>query len=237
MARRFPLTAIGSILLTILLLAALPVSAQDIFVTPVPGVPFRAVVNVERSRTQSDGSVIILTTVRNIGRDNLGRIHNEARELLPKASTQDRQLIRVHLYDPQSRISTMLNPRDHTFWTRIVNHPPSVLPPALLNATPSGSSLPRNEFTNEEDLGIRDIEGLPAHGVRESQNIAANAGKQVIVTDEYWYSDDLRINLMIEHSDPRKDSVIMKVSQISRTEPDPAFFSIPEGYKPASFKK
>lgn len=237
MARRFFLTAVSSLILTITF-SGLSLSAQDIFVTPVPGIPFSAVVNVERSRIQSDGSVLVLTTVRDIGRDSLGRIHNEARMLLPKASNQDRQLLSVHLYDPQTRTSTILNPQEHTFRTRIVNRPPSVVPPALLNATPSGTSLPANEFTKEEDLGVRDIEGLPAHGIRESQTIAGDAsGKEVVVTDEYWYSDDLRINLMIEHTDPRKDTVMMKVSQISRTEPDPAFFSIPEGYKRAGSKK
>jgi len=239
MARRFRLTAICSILLTALFLfPALPVSAQDIFVTPIPGVPFSAVVTVERSRIQPDGSVVALTTVRNIGRDSLGRIHNETRMLLPKASTQDRQLIRVHLYDPQTRISTIIDPQEHTYARRIVNHPPSVLPPAVLSATPSGTSLPANEFTKQEDLGIRDIEGLPAHGIRETQLIPAGAsGKQVAVTDEYWYSDDLRLNLMIEHRDPRREMVVMKVSQITRNEPNPALFSIPEGYERARSQK
>ncbi|MBV8053501.1 MAG: hypothetical protein JOZ80_20100, partial [Acidobacteriaceae bacterium] len=85
MARRFPLVAVCTILFPSAL-TALPASAQDIFVTPIPGAPFSAVVNVERSRVQRDGSMFILTTVRNIGRDSLGRIHNEARSLQPITS-------------------------------------------------------------------------------------------------------------------------------------------------------
>jgi hypothetical protein len=94
---------------------------------------------------------------------------------------------------------------------------------------------PKSEFTKEEDLGIKDMESLPVHGVRESQTIPAESsgtGKEIIVTDEYWYSEDLRINLMIKHSDPRTGTVTRTVTQITRTEPDPAFFEIPEGYKP-----
>jgi hypothetical protein len=51
-------------------------------------------------------------------------------------------------------------------------------------------------------------------------------------TDEYRYSDDLRINLIIKHSDPRTGSVTMTVTQVIRTEPDSARFEIPDGYKP-----
>ena len=63
------------------------------------------------------------------------------------------------------------------------------------------------------------------------QRTAAPARKSVI-TDEYWYSDDLRINLIIKHSDPRTGSVTMTVTQVIRTEPDSARFEIPDGYKP-----
>jgi hypothetical protein len=79
------------------------------------------------------------------------------------------------------------------------------------------------------------MEGVSVHGVRETQTIAVESsgtGAEIVITDEYWYSADLRINLMIKHSDPRTGSVTMTVTQVSRLEPDPAMFEIPEGYKP-----
>ena len=94
--------------------------------------------------------------------------------------------------------------------------------------------MPASQFTKKEDLGLQDIEGSPAHGVRETQTFAAEnsgAGRETSVIDEYWYSADLRINLMIKHSDPRTGAVIMNVTQINRAEPNPAFFEIPEGYR------
>lgn len=51
------------------------------------------------------------------------------------------------------------------------------------------------------------------------------------MTDQYWYSDDLRINLMIKHNDPRTGSAILTVAQVERTKPDPARFEIPSNYK------
>jgi hypothetical protein len=117
-----------------------------------------------------------------------------------------------------------------------VDRPPATAPPALLYASPAGNSLPQNEFTKEEDLGIREIEGLPAHGVRETQTIPADnsgTGYEMLISDEYWYSDDLRINLVLKHSDPRTGTVTMTVTQVKRTEPDPALFEIPHDYTSA----
>ena len=216
-----------------LLVTATTASAQDIFVTPIPGVPFSGTVNVERSLTQPDGSVVNLKTIRDIGRDSGGRIHNESRGLVPVLDTRKPPIISIHVYDPQTRISTMLNPQKRTFWTQTVNRPPATVPPAFL-ASPTGDNLPQYEFSKKEDLGIRDIEGLPAHGVRQAQTIHAETNgsdKEIVITDEYWYSDDLRINLMIKHSDPRTGTVTITVSQINRAEPDPALFEIPQGYR------
>jgi hypothetical protein len=158
-----------------LLAAATTASAQDIFVTPISGVPFSGIVNVERSLTQPDGSIVNRKTMRDIGRDSRGRIHNASRALVPVSDTKTPQIQSIHLYDPQTRISAMLNPQERTFWTQTVNRPPATVPPALLYASPTGDSLPQNEFTKKEDLGIRDIEGLPAHGVRETQTIPAES--------------------------------------------------------------
>ena len=54
-----------------------------------------------------------------------------------------------------------------------------------------------------------------------------------MLVDEYWYSNDLHMNVMVKHSDPRKGSVTMTLTQASRTDPDPSLYQIPEGYKPA----
>jgi hypothetical protein len=208
-------------------------NAPDIFVTPIPNAPFSAVVLVEWSGIQSNGSPANLKSIREIGRDNRGRIHNESRARVPASTTDEPQIERIHLYDPQTRISTMIIPETNTFWTTTVNHPPATVPPAFRFASADGERAPQNEFTKEEDLGTQEIDGVQAHGVRYSQTIPAEnpaEEKDVVVADEYWYSADLRINLMIVHSDPRKGTVSATVSNIKRAEPDPSFFEVPEGY-------
>jgi hypothetical protein len=240
---RFSLTAVSCWVLLgwiLLALAALAPGARaqagsDIFVTPVPNAPFSGVVTVERSIVQPNGVVTNLKTVRAIGRDSQGRIHNESRALVPVAVNQTPPIVRIHIYDPQSRINTFLNPQQRTFWIGTVNRPPATEPPDFL-ASPTAHGLPASQFAKEEDLGNREIAGLQAHGVRETQMIpveSSGAGKEIFVTNEYWYSDDLRMNLVVKHSDPRTGSVSMTVTQVTRIEPDPSFFEIPADYKPA----
>lgn len=217
--------------IVLLACASIGANAQDIFVTPVANAPFSAVINVERTIMSNDGSVIQLKNLRNIGRDSRGRIHNESREPVPASSAKTPQLLHIHLYDPQTRISTDIDPYKRIYWTVVLNHPPATEPPSLRFSAPDGQAPP-NEFAREEDLGTREIEGVSAHGIRQTQTIPADTGgKEIVVTDEYWYSADLRINLLIKHNDPRSGSKTMTVDKIMRTEPDPAFFEVPEGYK------
>ena len=148
--------------------------------------------------------------------------------LLPVGDRVTPELLGILIYDPQTRTSTRLDVPNRTFFTSTVNRPPATVPPALL-ASPAGTNLPQNQFVKEEDLGVHEIDGVSAHGVRETQTIPAETsgiGKEVVITDEYWYSQDLRINLRIRHSDALTGNVTMAVTHIARTDPDPARFQI-----------
>lgn len=205
-------------------------SAQGFFLTPIPNAPFSGIVNIERTDIRKDGLVIKYNSTREIARDSRGRIHNELRSFIPVSSTATPKLLSVHLYDPQTRVSTEIDILKRTFWARTMNHPPSTEPPSIRFAAPDGNAPP-NEFTKQEDLGVREIAGVSAHGMLQTQTLPGeNGGKDVVVTDEHWYSQDLRIYVVIKHSDPRKEITTMAVDQITRAEPDPALFEVPEGY-------
>jgi hypothetical protein len=229
MRTRLFLTSVPCTVLLAVAILTTRASAQSFFMTPIPNAPFSGVVNIERTMVRKDGSVMQFKSTREIARDTRGRIHNEARVLIPVSSTDTPELLNIHLYDLQTRISTEVDVRKRTFWTRTMDHPPSTEPPSIRFAAPDGNA-PSSEFTKQEDLGIREIDGVPAHGIRQTQTADENDGKEVVITDEYWYSQDLRINLMIKHSDPRKGMTTLTVAQVTRTEPDPAVFEVPEGY-------
>jgi hypothetical protein len=204
-----------------------------IFITPVPDAPFTGVIKVDRTIVHSDGKVESLKTIRDTARDSRGRIYNVFRELVPPDFAGTPPTIRVHFYDPQTRNYTYLYPAHHTYMTGTVNHPPAAEPADLI-ASPAGNSATLNQFTKQQDLGTQSIDGVKAHGVRLTQTIpAGSTGSEVVLTDEYWYSDDLHMNVMVRHDDPRTGSVTMTLTQATRTDPDPSLFQIPEGYKPA----
>ena len=209
-------------------------AGQGMFVTPVPGAPFVGLVTVERTIVQPGGHTFTIHTTHMIARDAQGRIRNEVSMFVPANSTAVPVVTRVHLYDPQNRLSTMLFPRRQMFWIAPVHNPPATDAPAGY-AAPAGNVQPPSEFANGEDLGTRTIAGEEVHGVRETQKIPAEAsgtGKEIVVTDEYWYSYDLKMNLSVTHTDPRTGSVAMTVTQLSRTDPDPSLFAIPADYRP-----
>jgi hypothetical protein len=217
----------------LLLTVAIPVPracAQKFFLTPVANRPFSAELNVEETARLRDGSIAQLKTTRQLARDMRGRIHNELRAMVSLSSEEAPPLLSIHLYDPETRLSTEIDAMKRTFWTVTVNHPPNTQPPSIGYSDPDGSAPP-NEFTKQEDLGVREIEGLPVHGIRQMQTMTEKEdGKQWVVTDEYWYSQDLRINLMVKHTDPRWGTRTFTVTHVVRREPNPTLFEIPEGY-------
>lgn len=212
-----------------------------IFVTPVPNAPFRGVIEVRRSFVQKNGTMTPMKSMSVtwvVARDSAGRVYREARQSLPVSSKTDATPLSVLIYDPQTRVTTALFPRQKMFRSMVVNRPPSTEPPGQLDASAAGANMPLSQFTKQEELGTREMDGLQVHGVREIQTLpASDNGQPVVVTDEYWYSDYLHLNVVMKHSDPRTGSVTTTLTQVSQGEPDPSLFSIPNGYKPLSMTR
>jgi TonB family protein len=207
---------------------------SGIFLTPIANAPFTGVIVVERTAVGNDSPVANLKTTRDVARDGQGRVYNVFRQLVPATESGPPPVVRIHIYDPQTRNYTYLYPQNKVYSTGTVNHPPAAEPADLL-ASPAGNSVPLNQFAKQEDLGTQNIGGVSAHGVRQIQTIpAANSGtgNEIVLTDEYWYSDDLHINVVVKHNDPRTGSVAMTLTQVARGEPDSSLFQIPEDYKP-----
>jgi len=227
MRRRLLTVAFSVVALNLALIVPRLSAQDDIFVTPIPNAPFSAVIQVERSVIRQDGTASNLKTTRAIHRDSHGRIYNEYRNLLPASASGTPQVTSILLYDPQTRNSTTLLPQQHTFRSGTTRRPPATTPPVF------ASNGPQNAFTREEDLGVKQMQGVSAHGLRHTQTIPAASGgpgKDIVVTDEYWYSEDLRINVLLKHDDSRTGSVVLTVTQIDRTEPNASLFQIPDGY-------
>jgi hypothetical protein len=78
------------------------------------------------------------------------------------------------------------------------------------------------------------MENVAVHGTRQTRTIppaVTGTGKEIVVTDEYWYSDELHMNMLTKHTDPRSGVQVVAITQVNRNEPDPALFQMPAGYK------
>jgi hypothetical protein len=202
------------------------------YVTPIPNAPFSGTVLVEQTKIQPNGNTLQLWSKREIARDNEGRIYNEFRPFVPTTTKTVPDPTVIHLYDPQNRMTEYLYPAKKMYQMMILNRPPRTDTPDDF-ASPAGAAAPASEFTQREDLGYRTIMGLEVHGVRVTQTLTAEesgTGQEVTVTNEYWYSEALRLNLAAKHQDPRSGSVTTTMTQIVRAEPSGALFGVPADY-------
>jgi hypothetical protein len=200
-----------------------------IYITPVPNEPFSATVDIISNQKLPDGSTNIRTTINYIARASSGRIYNERRRLVPTSFKGDPALLASHIYDPSSRLNIFVDPITHLARESILPKPPV----APANSTPPRTP-PNNPLFKQEDLGTQPLGSLTLTGIRKSRIVPAavsGTGQEIVIVDEYWYSPDLSIYMIIKHNDPRTGEQIVAVSSVDRHEPDAARFIVPSGFK------
>jgi hypothetical protein len=195
-----------------------------ISVPPIAGMPFSATALVENKQTLPDGTIAVARNVNLIGRDARGRTHGEMRRWVPASSKDEPLLVEVHLFDPQTSVSTVYYPATHVATRRTQirrSEAPDVPPPAGPQVT-------------VEDLGPTTMDHIDVNCTRRTVVIPAqanNTGAPITVVDQYCYSPDLHVNMMLIHNDPRIGEHTVVLSNIKREEPDASFFQVPDGYK------
>lgn len=185
--------------------------------------PFSAKVEIEAKQQLQDGTTVTSKTINIIGRDEHGRTHNEAREVINGAEAREPKISFISIYDPNTKTRTVVYPGEQL--ARVAE----VKPPRPARTSP-GSTQPTSK---REDLGDEAMEGFSAHGIRVTTTYAAGAvgnDRPFEVIDEIWYSKDLEMTLLIRRSDPRYGNQVVRVTEITRS-PDNALFEVPAGYK------
>jgi len=202
-----------------------------VFVTPVPGAPFSGAVEILSKQSLPDGSVDTRRTINHIARNSSGVIYNERRKLEPPGFQGEPRILSSHIYDPQTRLSTFLTPQTHIARQMVLPAPPQ----APANSTPNTAIAPANaQSRSTQDLGTETVAGLLLHGTRKLRRVPATlsgTGHEITITDDYWYSDDLKVYLVLRHNDPRTGEQIVGIIKVNRQEPDPSTFPIPPAYK------
>lgn len=218
----------------------------------VTAAPYSAKIIEESVQTLSDGNTITHKSSSLVYRDNLGRVRREESSLFigpmtvsgatgdtTTVTSAKHEMKRILINDPVSGVSYTLDPESKVATQR-----------SRLVPVPSGSGLgdtlmkmgtvtvnvtaPSDEETTTESLGAQTMEGLSVIGTSVTRTIPAgqigNALPIQIITEQ-WFSPDLQIMVMTKHSDPRTGTTTMRLTNLSRNEPDPSLFVVPQSYK------
>lgn len=197
-------------------------------IPPIPNVPFVAKVMIETTRTLADGTNVTRKTVNEIARDSAGRTRNEGRQLLPLTDNSDPKILRVIVNDPQTHTVSWIYPAQ-----RLVRTYPLPTMSTRPTSTPL-PALPAGVTMTKVDLGKQYAEGLELHGTREAKSYPAGLygnDRAFEVVDEFWYTPDLQVNVIVRHNDPRTGVSTVGLTEISRTESDAKLFEIPSDYR------
>lgn len=85
---------------------------------------------------------------------------------------------------------------------------------------------PQRPARKHEDLGIRTMQGVSAHGSRNTLEMPSGP-----VVDESWFATDLGVEIKAIHTDARTGQTVRTLSNLKRAEPDRALFTVPADYK------
>jgi hypothetical protein len=78
------------------------------------------------------------------------------------------------------------------------------------------------------------MEGVMVNGVRTTRTIPAGQignERPITIVTEVWMSPELKTVVYSKRSDPRMGEQTFRLSNITRTEPNPALFAVPADFK------
>jgi hypothetical protein len=183
----------------------------------VTGAPFSAVAISESMQSLSDGNNITRKTQTTLYRDSQGRFRKEvnfsAVGILAEPG-QPRSIVVIQ--DPVANVGYSLDPD-----RKIARKMSFAGPARSLNGRPM------------ERIGTQTISGVTATGTRYTHTIPAGQignVKAIVMVSERWYSDELQMVVKSTRSDPRFGTSTYTVTNIQKTEPASALFTVPADY-------
>jgi hypothetical protein len=201
----------------------------------VEGLPFAAMGTIVVEQTLADGSTIKNSYNVASWRDAEGRMRAEY-ETKPTGSKYSLRTVKVQDLKSGTTMTWSLGTQFHTI---LLDHMPGAGTPIDTSNRNSGVigmeiyRPPPGVQTQTQDLPAETIAGLSATGVRTTTVISAGTAgndRDLTVTSETWTSPDLKIVVRKITNDPRTAKVTVELTNITRTDPDPALFEAPEGY-------
>jgi hypothetical protein len=193
----------------------------------IPGRPLTGKSSVEWTRTLEDGSTVSVHEIANLARDSQGRMYRERRRWVPVESDLEAPLIEMQFFDPIARTKTIctVGPKECAV--------SAYHPRTALIAMPTGPFAGGTRYLTRESLGADRIDGLDVTGTRETTTVNAGVvgnSAPLVSTREFWYSDAIQTNIAVTRIDPREGKQVVRLIDLSLSEPDPRVFALPKGF-------
>jgi hypothetical protein len=205
----------------------------------VKGVPFSATGSSETIQLLHDGTKIDRTTSTALYRDSAGRLRREVTlSGFGPLQTSGKPRTMIMIGDPVAGVHYLLDPNQK------VAHKMT-----LHNGDKAGSNgnagtfeqrmqqhIAKEEASGEvkkESLGTQPINGVNAEGTRITRTIPVGQignDQPIQIVFERWYSPDLQMVVKSTRTDPRFGTTTYTLSNVQRTEPAAALFTVPSDY-------
>jgi hypothetical protein len=229
----------------------------------VAGAPYSAQAVTQHVQMLADGNRIEQSTSGSVARDAQGRVYrDEALPGFTSHSGEAPHLVHIEdpiagvhwTLDAQNKMATKMPFAQAKGPGKIASFglftpPPPVGPEKTWfyvspGAAPPGGNVSistavkmqpsaDNNSVTKADLGMQNVEGVPARGTRFTRTLPAGAvgnEQPIVITTETWYSPDLKVLVMSKTNDPRIGETTYRLTGIQRADPPASLFQIPDDY-------
>jgi hypothetical protein len=188
--------------------------------------PYSAQRIMERVQTLADGTRITQTPQKtNEYRDSAGRTRAEQ---VSTSDTGAERITLINIFDPVAGFRYTLDPEAHTAFQNSLS---KLAPKAATSVAPKQGESPQ---VSSDSLGTDFIDGVLIKGTRATTVYPVGSfgnDRPVTVVREKWISPELLVLVVQKVSDPRTGEFSSRLTNISRSEPDPSLFQVPAGYE------
>lgn len=198
----------------------------------VKGLPFAATGRIVLEQSLTESSTISNSYDVSCWRDFKGRRRAEYSIESPNSNRTQRM---VTVWDPVNRTILNWTDGDHTDYVVVLNRvPPTIKFQDAIGETPHNQP-PKGDYKNvhREKLPASIIGRLHVVGVRKTwiiPDVDTVNDHEITLTSETWISPELKIIVRQVTNDPRFGKVITELTNVDRSNPDPALFHPPEGF-------
>jgi hypothetical protein len=200
--------------------------------------PVAATIDAENTRTDSHGKTVITRFRSKIYRDSKGRTRLEW-DMTPLDEPPKPGWFMVEIYDPTIRTGLHLQPSIKTA-SKIYFSAPDEKPQQVCKDSDFPEIDPKAlaQFAipqvSQKELAHDVVEGMVVRHGRESVKTPPNSSWKspayATLTD-YWFSQELQFFVLVKRTGPGKSQHTVKLSDISRAEPDASLFALPSDYQ------